>query len=457
MLLISELFVFIHVIGFLVSIVKSKRTYKTVSDSYFAAYSAPSVTCFICTYNEPAELVEETVASVLNLDYRNKEVVLLDDSTGAFKTQLKELGKKYSIRVIHRDERSGFKAGAINNGLKYSKAKYIVVFDADQKPTSNFLKDLVYLLEQDEQLALVQTPQFYTNTRNLIAQAAWFRQSVFYEYVCEGKSTNNAMFCCGSNFILRRKAIDEIGGFDETTVTEDFATTLKLQKIGWKTLYYNVVYVSGLGPITLGAYFVQQYRWAHGTVTTFKEVVRSFIKNPFALKPAQWWEYILSSTYFFTGWSNFVFMTLPIAFLLFGIRPLIADPIAYLAAFVPYFVLTLLLFAYSMKERGYQIKDLFFGQAISLITFSVYMVADAAALLGIKTKFMTTPKEDTSVLSIVVLWPQLVMLALSILAVTIGIVRGIETGSFAVWINVFWAFYHAALLSYIFVFNKRKG
>lgn len=304
-------------------------------------------------------------------------------------------------------------------------------------------------------MALIQTPQFYANTLNQVAQAAWNRQSVFYEYVCEGKSSSNAMFCCGSNFIARKKAIDEIGGFDETTVTEDFATTLKLHKKGWKTLYYNIVYVIGMGPETLGAYFSQQYRWAHGTVTTFKEIIRSFIKNPFAMKPQQWWEYILASTYFFTEWSNFVFIIVPIAFLLFGVRPLIGDPIVYLIAFVPYFMLSMLLFAYSMRERGYTLKDLVLGQSIALITFSVYMVADVAALLGLKAKFITTPKErSVEILPLSVLWPQFLMLLLSSLAVIVGIMNGVVTWNLAIWVNVFWAFYHAALLSHFFVFNK---
>lgn len=457
--LIAELFVFTNILGFLISIIKSTVSYKTIAESYFAPYSNESVSCFICSYNEPIEILEETIASVLNIDYENKELFLLDDSTGELGKQVRKLGRKYNIRVIQRKDRSGFKAGAINNGLRYSKAKYFVVFDADQKPTANFLKDLIYLLERDERMALIQTPQFYANTRNPIARAAWNRQSVFYEYVCEGKSTNNAMFCCGSNFIARRKAIDELGGFDETTVTEDFATTFELHKNGWKTLYYNLVYVSGLGPETLSAYFAQQYRWAHGTVTVFKKVIASFIKNPFAMKLGQWWEYLLASTYFFTGWSNFVFMAAPIAFLLFGIRPLSGDPITYLASFIPYFVLSMLLFAYSMGKRGYGIKDVFLAQSIALTTFSVYMVADVAALLGLKAKFNVTPKEKEGkeILPLHSIWPQIGMLLFSFLAVVIGFVKVLSTGSLVVWINIFWAFYHLILLSYLFVVYKRNA
>ncbi|MBI5223386.1 glycosyltransferase [Candidatus Micrarchaeota archaeon] len=450
--LVSELFIFLNILGFLLSILKSTANYKTVTESYFAPYSNESVSCFICSYNEPLEILEETILSVLNVNYENKELILLDDSTGELAELVRSLGKKYSLRVIQRYGRPGFKAGALNNGLKYVNSKYIAVFDTDQKPTSNFLKDLVYLLERDEKMALIQTPQFYVNTQNPIALAAWNRQRVFYEYICEGKSTSNAMFCCGSNFIARRRAIDDVGGFDATTVTEDFATTFNLHKKGWKTLYYNLVYVRGLGPETLPAYFAQQYRWAHGTVTVFKRVIISFIKNPFQMKPQQWWEYFLSSTYFFTGWSNFVFMLAPMAFLIFGIRPLMGDAVIYLVSFIPYFVLSLLLFVYSMGKRGYGLRDILLSQSIALTTFNVYMVADVEALVGLPAIFNTTHRGVNDTLSLRLIWPQMSMILLSIVALMVGL---LSSGGLVVWINMFWAFYHLILLSYLFLSTRK--
>jgi len=454
-LLIAELFVLSHTIGFLLNMVRSSRLYTTVEDRFFAAYAEPKVTCFICSFNEPKEILEETIASVKAMDYRNKEVILLDDSRDEFRKIAKGLGKKYRLRVIQRKERRGFKAGAINDSLKYAKGKFIAVFDSDQKPVSNFLSDMIPLMEKDEKLALVQTPQYYGNSHeNIVANGAEQRQTVFYEYVCEGKSTANAMFCCGSNFVMRKDAIKAAGGFDESTVTEDFATTLKLHIQGWRTMYYNYVYVVGLGPDTLGAYFTQQYRWAHGVSAVLKKVFLAFIKNPFALKFKQWWEYYLSGSYFFTGWSNFIMMLAPMLFLLFGIRPLIADPAAYIAAFVPYFFLSMVLFVYTMRQRGYAYRDIFVGQAIALLTFDVYMVATLGGILGFRTKFGVTPKGTANILPLAITWPQLTMFALSIIAGIVGIYKGISTGNLAVWVNVFWVFYHVTLLSYIFRFNQ---
>lgn len=455
LLLLAELFIFFHTIGFLTNILKSTGRYTTVSDRFFSQYKEPLVTCLICSYNEPREILEETIASVAAMDYRNKEIVLLDDSQGEARATAVRLAKKYKAKIIQRTDRKGYKAGAINAALPKLRGKYISIFDADQKPVANFLKDMVSMMEKDSKLALIQTPQFYANSaENPVAYAAEQRQSVFYEYVCEGKSTSNAMFCCGSNFLMRKDALGQAGGFDESTVTEDFATTLKLHQLGWRSLYYNAVYVSGLGPDTLGAYFTQQYRWAHGVTAVLKKVIAAFIRAPFSMRPGQWWEYFLSASYFLTGWTNFLMLSAPIAFLLFGVRPLIANPAAYVAAFVPYFVLSLVLFIYTMRQRGYTIRDLFIGQAIALITFDVYMVADLSAMLGLKVKFGVTPKGKSEILPLSVVWPQLTILLLSIAAFLVGLKRALATGDLAVWVNVFWVFYHAALFFYIFRFNR---
>jgi cellulose synthase (UDP-forming) len=452
--LAAELFVFLHTVGFILSILRSTKSYKSVTDMYFAPYSKATVTCYISSFNEPADILEETIASVRALDYRSKEVILLDDSTGEYAKNAARLAAKYSIGIIQRTDRTGYKAGAINNALKICTSTYVVFFDADQKPSPDFLRDLVHLLDSDEKLAMVQTPQFYANTENRVANAAWNRQSVFYEYVCEGKDASNAMFCCGSNFIARREALLQVGGFDDTTVTEDFATTLKLHIAGWKTRYYNIVYVIGVGPETLAAYFTQQYRWAHGTVSVFRKVVGAFFRNPGALKPSQWWEYFLSSTYFFTGWSNFFFMLTPILFILFGLHVFFGNPLIYLVAFLPFFTLNILLFAYSMRDRSSIAKDVILGQSISLITFSIYMAADAAALLGMKTKFSVTSKERGDAASLRLLWPQFIMLFALTFTSVVGVFKGLATHDLAIWINTFWAAYNVFFLAFFFVYTQ---
>jgi cellulose synthase (UDP-forming) len=442
--------------GYLMTVIKSTRKYRETGTRVFGISVAPSVAVVVASYNEDPTVLEDTIVSITNLDYANKQVYLLDDSTKEdLQKGAETLAHSYECTYVHRVNRRGYKAGAINDLLKTLKEKYIAVFDADQKPAYNFLKEVVPLLEEDERIAFVQTPQFYANTQHSsVAKAAAYQQAVFYEYICEGKSTSNAMFCCGTNVVLRVEALRSIGGFDETSVTEDFATSLLLHLDGWKSRYYNKVMTSGIGPETLAGYFTQQMRWAMGNIGIFKKIVLTFFRKPWALRPAQWSEYLFSSSYYFIGWAYLIFVISPVAYILLGIRPLITEPLLYLAAFVPYFIVSLYTFYFTMGIRGYRPLDLFRGQSIGFISFWVLINASIVAILGRKRAFGVTPKGVTGRLAIRYLTPQLVLLALSLTAVAVGIYRVVAIADLTALITVFWAAYHVILFLPIFSFNR---
>jgi cellulose synthase (UDP-forming) len=456
LLLSAEAFTLLQGVGYLLTVLRSTRKYRETRTRIFSASVAPSVAVVVASYNEDPAVLEDTIVSLTNLDYANKRVYLLDDSTNEdFQRKAEAMAYKYESSYVHRADRRGYKAGAINDLLGTLKEKYIAVFDADQKPSYNFLKEIVPLLEEDENLAFVQTPQYYANTQHSpVARAASYQQAVFYEYICEGKSTSNAMFCCGTNVILRVEALRSIGGFDETSVTEDFATSLLLHTEGWKSLYYNKVMVSGVGPETLAGYFTQQMRWAMGNLGIFKKLISTFFRQPGALRLAQWSEYFFSSSYYLIGWAYLIFAISPVAYILFNIQPLIADPLLYFAAFVPYFMVSLYAFYFTMGTRGYRPLDLFQGQSIGFISFWILINASVVAILGKKRAFGVTPKGVTGRLAIRYLTPQLVLLALSLTAVTVGIYRVIASADLTMLVTVFWAAYHCILLLPVFYFNR---
>ncbi|NGX63134.1 MAG: Cellulose synthase 1, partial [Candidatus Anoxychlamydiales bacterium] len=236
----------------------------------------PFVAILIPSYNEPLSILEDTIIGSYNLTYSNKHIYLLDDtryelnskskSLLQYKQDIENLCEKYNINIFRRKWR-GAKAGIINDYLafvhgnksedfkliSYEKSnyirktviqnpKYFVLLDADQNPYPEFVEPLVAMSEEDNMIALIQTPQYYTNFEgNRISKAAALQQVIFYEYLCVGKGIEEVMFCCGSNVLIRTEAIMGVGGFDETTVTEDFATSFKLHLAGWKTKYYNKV------------------------------------------------------------------------------------------------------------------------------------------------------------------------------------------------------------------------
>jgi cellulose synthase (UDP-forming) len=456
LLLMAELFILFHGIGYLLATLKATKGYRVTKARIFVPLSEPHVAVIIASFNEAPAMLEDTIISVTNLDYGNKTIYLLDDSTKEdLRKGAEALAAEYGCIYVHRENRRGYKAGAINDLLRHIEQKYVVIFDADQKPVYNILREVIPLLEEDDQLALVQTPQFYSNTKyNAVASGAAHQQAVFYEYICEGKGVSGAMFCCGTNVVLRAEALRSVGGFDETSVTEDFATSVRLHIKGWKTLYYNHVFVYGLGPETLAGYFTQQMRWAMGTLGVFKRVVAQFLRHPKSLPVAHWWEYSLSGSYYFIGWVWFIFIISPVVFILFGVRPVVANPLLYLAAFVPYFGFSLYNFYFGMIKRGHRVRDLFKGQALGFISFWVLMQAAVAAMLGRKRAFGVTPKGAGGKLPWRYLAPQLLLLGLSAVAVIVGVYKSAVAVEPACLVNVFWALYHGILLSSVLYFNR---
>ncbi|MBM4433304.1 MAG: glycosyltransferase, partial [Chloroflexi bacterium] len=265
---------------------------------------------------------------------------------------------------------------------------------------------------------------------------------------------SNAVFSCGSNVVYNVDALRSVGGFEEKFVTEDFATGLKLHMHGWKSLYYNYVYAYGLGPESLPAYFTQQMRWALGTIGIFKKMLAYILRKPRALRLEQWWEYSLSGSYYGIGWVNFILMLCPIAFLLFDIRPLIAEPRFYIAAFLPYFIFAMSTFYFSMRQRGYKVRSLLVGQSLGFSTFWVLMNAAIMVLFNIKRPFGVTPKGVAGKLKLKYLLPQILLIAVSAAAIVVGIDKFLAGHGWAILISVLWAFYHICMLSMVFYFNR---
>lgn len=456
LLICGELYIFIHAMAYFVSTIKATTRYDVTGDTVFISSVTPFVAVVIASFNEDPAVLEDTIVSAVTMDYWHKKVYVVDDSTDErLRAGIHDLALRYECAYVRRDNRRGYKAGAINDLLKTLGEKYIAVFDADQKPVPDFLSRVVPFLEEDPKLAFVQTPQFYENTgESPVAFGAAHQQAVFYEYICEGKSVSNAQFSCGTNVVYRADALRDVGGLDETSVTEDFATSFTLHLKGWKSLYYNFVYVYGLGPESLPGYFTQQLRWALGTLGVFKRVVVQFFKRPQALKLGQWWEYFISGSYYFVGWVNFIFIICPVAFIVFGIRPLIADPLYYAAAFLPYFIFSMGTFYLSMGRRGYRANALYTGQSLGFISLWVLMNAAVMAMLNIRRPFGVTPKGEANRLGTKYIIPQLVLMAVSLLAVFMGTYKLTQDLDLAVLVNVLWAAYHAALLGMVFYFNR---
>lgn len=463
LLIMAEFHLALHSLGFMIYITrKSSGATKKRRSAHIDSNNPPGVAIIVAARHEPKHILEETFTALRGVDYKNKELYLLDDSSlKSFKSQANQIAKKYGVKVFRRVKRHGAKAGIINDFLQQVKTPYVAIFDADQNPMPDFLKRVIPIIHGDSKLAFIQTPQVYTNIDvSQIAKASAMQQTIFYESMCEGKELGEAMFCCGTNVVFKKEALLKIGGFEENSITEDFATSIKLHLEGYKSCYYNHATAFGMAPESLPAYFKQQARWAAGDAQVLRTLLGLWFRHPIktfkAMTLFQWWEYFLSSTFYFVGWSFFILMITPAIYLIFDKPSFFLAPEIYLASFLPYFGIFTLAFYSTMIERNYKLKDIYRGVILSFLTFPVYMKATLAGFFDRKMKFQITQKGKEEVFPQIALWPYYLMILIYIVAFIFGILK-LETNFYAVLINMFWILYHLFILFHVFQLNSNPN
>ncbi|KMY68112.1 cellulose synthase [Desulfocarbo indianensis] len=491
-LLLAEVFIMLHSFGYFLNILHVIRHGgggpQPAQEPLPQLKTYPPVAILVASYHEPLHVLEDTLTCFYNLTYLNKQLYFLDDTRydletadqdalAAYRREIDELCQSIGVNLFRRRWR-GAKAGIINDFLDFiagrdqggfeftpyagqsrlETAKYVIVFDADMNPFPDFVEPLVERMEANPRLAFIQTPQYYSNfDNNRVARAAGLQQAVFYEYICEGKNISDAMFCCGTNVIFRREAFEDVGGFDESSVTEDIATSLRFHLKGWSSAYLNKVCAFGMGPEDLGAYFRQQFRWALGTIGLGRHMLGQFLRRPGALPLGKWWEYFLSGTHYFVGWAFFIMMSCPILYLIWGVPAYFAKPELYFLVFFPYIALSVSIFLLTLERRHYAARDMFMGQLLIGLSFPVMMKASLLGILGVRGSFGITPKGRSLSLPLWGLWPQVFMCLLCVFAIAWGANRWLyePVPAFAVAMNCFWCLYHLVIVSTsVMYFNR---
>ncbi len=278
----------------------------------------PTIDVFIPTYNEPLNVVAPTVLGALDLDWPADKlnVYLLDDGC---RQEFADFAIEAGANYIDRQSSEGAKAGNINHALAQTDGDLVAIFDSDHVPTRSFLLDTVGWFLEDDDLGLLQTPHlFYTPDpveRNLqIFHQVPNEGQLFYGLVQDGNDAWNASFFCGSCAVIRREALEEIGGVATDTVTEDAHTSLLIQKNGWNSAYLNTPLAAGLATERLSAHVGQRRRWARGMIQIFRK------DNPLlarGLTMAQRFSYFNAMLHFMFSLPRIVFLTAPLAYLFF--------------------------------------------------------------------------------------------------------------------------------------------
>src|SRR5215469_7896804 len=299
----------------------------------------PTVDLFIPTYNEPLSVVQNTILGALSIDYplEKLKIYILDDGR---REEFREFAEACGVGYITRDNNLHAKAGNLNHALSVTDGELLALFDSDHVPTRAFLQLTVGWFLRDQRLSLVQTPHhFYSPDpfeRNLAAGTTVPNEGqLFYGLIQDGNDLWNAAFFCGSCAVIRRGAVEEIGGFATQTVTEDAHTALRLHRAGWKSAYLRLPLAAGLATERLAIHVGQRMRWARGMTQIFR------VDNPLlgrGLGLGQRICYLNAMLHFFFGLPRFIFLTAPLCFLMFRLNIIAASGLMVIVYAAPHLI-----------------------------------------------------------------------------------------------------------------------
>ncbi len=349
---------------------------------------APTVDILIPTYNEPIFILRRTVIGCQALDYPNKKVYLLDDTK---RPEIKLLAKKMGCEYITRPDNLHAKAGNINHATSLTDGELIVVFDADFIPTKNFLTRTVGFFQNPE-IALVQTPQSFYNhdpiARNLgLENVLAPEEEVFYRQIEIIKDSADSVICCGTSFVVRRSALQAVGGFVTDSVCEDYFTGIRLSATGYRLVYLDEKLSAGLAAENIEAHLTQRVRWARGTLQAF------FINsNPLTIRGLRFVQrlsHLEGLLHWFTSLTRVLFLLMPLAYSFLGIIPLRTNARELLYFFLPYYLVQVTVFSWlNRRSRSALLSDVYsFVQCIPLAVTVV-----SAMVKPFDKGFKVTPK-----------------------------------------------------------------
>jgi cellulose synthase (UDP-forming) len=413
-----------------------------------------TVDILVPTMRESLTVLRKTLVACQDIEYPHRTLVLDDGNRPEVKGLAEELGCVYLARPEHQHA----KAGNLNYGLEHSNAEFICVFDADHAPLPEFINRLIGYFK-DDRVAFVQTPQEFYNIDSFQHRVdrkkkyIWGEQYLFFSLIQPGKDHWNSAYFVGSCAMLRRKALDEIGGFATGSITEDMLTSLKIHARKWRSVYHNENLAYGIAAETLLPFHTQRQRWGVGNWQVFFKANPLFIKG---LTFPQRISYMASMMHPLEGLQKIVFYATPVIALITGVLPMRALDVDYLMHFVPYFLITQ--FGFNEVARGY--GGLIMLEQFSMGKFYTYIKSIFSFFIPkMKKTFKVTPKGEASYSPYRLILPQFLVFGASIGAIGYGVFQLLteaRTDNFVVAVNCFWGLYNASLALAIMQYDYKK-
>ncbi len=410
----------------------------------------PHIDVLIPTYNEPLDVVRYTAFGALNMDWPADKlhIFILDDGR---RPEFAEFAREAGIGYKIRPDNFHAKAGNINTALKSLDSPLVAIFDCDHVPTRSFLQMTIGWFIRDRKLAMLQTPHHFYSPDPFERNLQQFRiipneGELFYGIVQDGNDFWNASFFCGSCAVLRRCALDDIGGIAVETVTEDAHTSLRMQMNGWNTAYINIPQAAGLATERLSAHVGQRIRWARGMI----QILRT--DNPLfapGLKLPQRICYFNAMCHFLYAVPRLVFLTAPLIYLLLNHTNIPG----YWAGILAYALPHLLLSNVTNSRIQGDHRHSFWNEIYEAVLSPYILLPTMLALLNPKLgKFNVTAKGGVvkrTFFDMRIAQPYLVMLFFNIMGILLGVARFFwwdTSRRGTVVMNVMWCVFNVVIL-----------
>jgi cellulose synthase/poly-beta-1,6-N-acetylglucosamine synthase-like glycosyltransferase len=366
----------------------------------------PLVSVHVPAHNEPPAMVIDTLRALRRLDYPRVQIVLIDDNSDDewLWRPVESWCQKHGVTFKHLENWPGYKSGALNYALQHltdPDAEIIGVVDSDYQVDPQWLRRCVPLFK-DPWIGFVQAPQDYRDWR----QAHYYRRLYYsYEYFFAvsqpSRNERDGAIFAGTMGLIRRVALDELGGWDEWCITEDAEVSLRLLRAGWSGMHVDESGGRGIMPLTFEALKGQRYRWCFGGIQLLRMHWKSLLPGPETrknhLSAGQRWSYLSGALQWYgdlLGLLFFIFLLAGAANLATGGGQLFRKLTIFLVAVVPVLILLGLIRAVALLRRstGASLRDAIGAFFIWQSTSLVVARASVLALFAKKAAFLRTPK-----------------------------------------------------------------
>ncbi len=356
-------------------------------------------------YNEPAEMVIETLDYLSRLDYPHYEVLVIDNNTldpevwMPVQEHCESLGAHF--KFYHLQDWPGFKAGALNFAIEKTSqdVEIVAVIDSDYLVDRNWLRDLAPQFE-NEKTAIVQAPQDYRdNNLNTFKAMCYNEYRGFFYIGMITRNERNAIIQHGTMTMIRKSVLEEVGGWGEWCITEDAELGLRIFEAGYDAVYIPNSYGKGLIPDTFQDYKKQRFRWAYGAMQVMKHHASELLgRKKTCLSRGQ-------RFHFFAGWLPWIADGVNLLFTAIALSwsvAMVATPEAIDPPLIMFSLLPITLFFFKVSKVAYLYRGIrVVGSSLQILSATIAGLALShtvakAMITGLFTKhipFYRTPKK----------------------------------------------------------------